>query len=292
MRPRRAACSARRPASPRCRSTCPTRRTGATLTHAQGAQPLTTEQRDAIIDFELGLFTAQQLDDSAGRLGVNGANGGPTFLSGVESYFGINDTLVGDYRSHAGFTPTVMTIYQGWQSYLEDGRSADPERRDRGVAAARRAIARGEALFNGKPIAITGVKGLNDDLNVASIPGTCTTCHNTPNAGDHSVPLPLNIGLADASRRTPDLPLYTLRNKATGATVQTTDPGRALITGKWNDIGRFKGPTLRALAPRAPYFHNGSAKDLNDVVNFYNDRFGIGFTADERDDLVAFLKAL
>ena len=125
-----------------------------------------------------------------------------------------------------------------------------------------------------------------------AIAGTCTTCHNTPNAGNHSVPLPLDIGLADASRRTPDLPLYTLRNKATGETVQTTDPGRALITGRWKDIGRFKGPTLRALASRAPYFHNGSAKDLSEVVRFYNDRFGIGFTDQERDDLVAFLKAL
>ena len=157
---------------------------------------------------------------------------------------------------------------------------------------ARRAIARGEALFNSKPIVIRNVKGLNDDLHVAEIMGTCTTCHNTPNAGNHSVPLPLDIGLADAIRRTPDMPLYTLRHKVTGATVQSTDPGRALVTGKWNDIGRFKGPTLRALAPRAPYFHNGFAKDLDDVVRFYDDRFGIGFTDQERDDLVAFLKAL
>jgi len=264
----------------------------ATMGHAQGTVPLTPEQRTAIVDFELGLFTAQQHDDSAGRLGVSGANGGPTFLSDVVSYFGINDTLVGDYRSHASFTPTVMTLYQGWQSYLEDSRHADPERRDRGVAVARRAVARGEALFNSKPIVIRGVKGLNDDLQLPAIVGTCTTCHNTPNAGNHSVPLPLDLGLTDASRRTPDMPLYTLRNKVTGATVQTTDPGRALITGKWNDIGRFKGPTLRALATRAPYFHNGSAKDLNEAVRFYNDRFGIGFTDQERDDLVAFLKAL
>jgi len=127
---------------------------------------------------------------------------------------------------------------------------------------------------------------------VPLLQGTCTTCHNTPNAGNHSVPLPLNIGLTDASRRTPDMPLYTLRNTTSGATVQTTDPGRALITGKWKDIGRFKGPTLRALAPRAPYFHNGFAKDLDAVVQFYDDRFGIGFTQQERQDLVAFLKAL
>ncbi len=185
-----------------------------------------------------------------------------------------------------------MTLYQGWQSYIEDARRAEPEGRDRGVAVARRAIARGQALFDSKPIAITGVKGLNDDLNVAVIPGTCTTCHNTPNAGNHSVPLPLDIGLTDASRRTADMPLYTLRNKTTGETTQTTDPGRALITGNWRDIGRFKGPTLRALAARGPYFHNGFAKDLDEVVTFYNDRFGIGFTDQEREDLVAFLKAL
>jgi hypothetical protein len=264
----------------------------ATVGHAQAMVPLTQAQRDAIVDFELGLYTAQQTDDRAGRLSVSGADGGPAFLSGVVSYFGINDSLVGDYQSHAAFSPTTITLYQGWQSYLEDSRHPDPERRDRGVAVARRAIARGEALFNSKPIVIRDVKGLNDDLHLPAIVGTCTTCHNTPNAGNHSVPLPLDLGLADASRRTPDMPLYTLRNKATGATVQTTDPGRALVTGKWNDVGRFKGPTLRALAPRAPYFHNGFAKDLNEVVDFYNERFGIGLSDQEREDLVAFLKAL
>jgi cytochrome c peroxidase len=264
----------------------------ATVGHAQATVPLSDAQRAAVVEFELGLFTAQNLDDAAGRLTVQGANGGPTFLSGVVSYFGINDTLVGDYRTHSPFTPTVMTLYQGWQSYLEDGRNADPERQDRRVAVARRAIARGEALFNGKPIVIQGVGGLNDDLGVAALPGTCSTCHNAPNAGTHSVPMPLDIGISDAARRTSGMPLYTLRHKATGATVQTTDPGRALVTGRWKDIGRFKGPTLRALAPRAPYFHIGSAKDLDGVVRFYDERFGIGFTDQERDDLVAFLRAL
>ena len=89
-----------------------------------------------------------------------------------------------------------------------------------------------------------------------------------------------------------DMPLYTLRHKVSGATVQTTDPGRALISGKWNDIGRFKGPILRGLATRAPYFHNGSAKDLHAAVDFYDTRFGMGLTADEKNDLVAFLQTL
>ena len=265
---------------------------GATTGHAQATEPLTQAQRDAIVGFETGLYTAQVRDDDAGNLRVHGAHGGPTFLELQGSYFGINDTLVGDYRSHVNFTPEVMTLFGAWQSYIEDARRADAEGRDRRIAVARRAVARGEALFNGKPITITAVKGLNDDLHIARIAGTCTTCHDTPNAGNHSIPMPLDIGIADASRRTPDLPLYTLRNKSTGETVQTTDPGRALVTGLWQDIGRFKGPTLRALATRAPYFHNGSAKNLDEVVRFYDERFGIGFTEQEREDLVAFLKAL
>ena len=266
---------------------------GATTGHAQGTMPLTPEQRNR--DRRLrarAVHRAAAATTRAGRLSMHGANGGPDFLSSVVSYFGINDTLVGDYRSHASFTQNAMALYGGWQSYIEDGMNADPERRDRGVAVARRAIARGEALFNSKPIVIRGVKGLNDDLNVPALLGSCSTCHNTPNAGNHSVPMPLDLGLADAARRTPDLPLYTLRNKATGEQVQTTDPGRALVTGRWRDIGRFKGPTLRALAARAPYFHNGAAKDLDEVVRFYDERFSIGFSEQEKEDLVAFLKAL
>ena len=49
---------------------------------------------------------------------------------------------------------------------------------------------------------------------------------------------------------------------------------------------------LRGLAARAPYFHNGSAQSLMDVVNFYETRFNIGLTAQEKADLVAFLGAL
>ena len=88
------------------------------------------------------------------------------------------------------------------------------------------------------------------------------------------------------------MPLYTLRNLSTGATRQTTDPGRALLPGKWNDIGKFKGPVLRGLASRPPYFHDGSAADLAAVVDFYESRFGIEFTKEEKADLVAFLNAL
>jgi cytochrome c peroxidase len=49
---------------------------------------------------------------------------------------------------------------------------------------------------------------------------------------------------------------------------------------------------LRGLAARAPYFSNGSAASLSEVVDFYDRRFGIGYTAREKQDLVNFLKVL
>ena len=100
----------------------------------------------------------------------------------------------------------------------------------------------------------------------------------------------MNTGVSDAN--TDYLPAITLRNKATGETSTTTDPGRALITGRWQDIGKVKTPVLRGLAARAPYFHNGSAKTLGEVVDFYNKRFHANFSPQQKADLIAFLNAL
>jgi cytochrome c peroxidase len=145
------------------------------------------------------------------------------------------------------------------------------------------------------------VDGLNDVLNRPSITGFFGTCHDTPDAGNHSVKAPLNIGIANAGTESPPaldisgLPVFTLwctSGPLTGKTFQVTDIGRAMISGKCADIGKVKGPVLRGLAARAPYFHNGSAPTLSDVVEFYNQRFGIGLTAQQKADLVAFLNAL
>jgi cytochrome c peroxidase len=259
----------------------------ATLGHAQGAIPLSDEQRQAIVAFESTLFTAQVFDVNAGELNASQAFGGPDYLSAQDSYFGDNDAIAGDYRTGAKFDSTVFHTYDAWyHSPASDNANANSR------VAARGAVVRGQAIFNTRLINITDVKGLNDDLNVKVIPGTCTTCHDMPNAGDHSVPAPLNIGIADASRRTPDMPLYTLRNLQTGETIQTTDPGKALLSGKWKDIGRFKGPILRGLAARAPYFHNGFAADLAAAVDFYDTRFTLNLSDQEKSDLIAFLQTL
>jgi cytochrome c peroxidase len=189
----------------------------------------------------------------------------------------------------APFDSSAITIFNAWAQL-----SGAP---DTPYTSARQAIARGQAIFNTRPITLAGIPGLNGQTfpNGVTLPdsfiGTCTTCHDSPNAGNHSVKAPLNIGLTDPAVA-PYLPVYTLRNVNTQDTVDTTDPGRAMITGKWADIGKFKGPVLRALAARPPYFHNGSAATLEDVIDFYERRFQLGLTAQEKSDLVAFLRAL
>jgi cytochrome c peroxidase len=89
-----------------------------------------------------------------------------------------------------------------------------------------------------------------------------------------------------------DMPLYTMRNKATGVTRDTTDPGRALRSGRWSDMDRFKVPSLRGIVARPPYFHNGIAANLTDVVRHYEQALGFVYEDDEREALVAFLEAL
>jgi cytochrome c peroxidase len=171
------------------------------------------------------------------------------------------------------------------------------------VSEHRRSVARGEEVFNTAKINITGVSGLNDDLNTPSIQGFCGTCHDSPNVGHHSVKAPLDIGVPDAGDKKPPvldisgLPVFTITcqlkdGPLAGKVYKVTDAGRAMITGKCKDIGRFKGPILRGLASRAPYFHNGSAKTLDNVVDFYDQRFSIGLTHKEKTDLVNFLNTL
>src|SRR5215470_9049925 len=261
---------------------------GATLGHAQAAQRPTDAQLAEIVNFELQISTAQTFDDAAGELHARGANGGPAALSTQPFFVGINDPL-GGTPPGVDFNPVAFNLFNKWDNLNNEG---DDESRN----AARAAVARGEALFNTLPIPISGVTGLNDIPGVpASFTGTCTTCHNTPNVGNHSVPLAINIGVADypavPTLDISSLPVYSIQCN-NGKRVQTTDPARALITGKCADIGKTKGPILRGLAARAPYFHNGSAATLLDVVNFYDARFDLSLTEQQKSDLVAFLKAL
>jgi cytochrome c peroxidase len=81
-------------------------------------------------------------------------------------------------------------------------------------------------------------------------------------------------------------------NAGQAESFYTTDPGKALITGNCADFNRVKGPILRGLAARAPYFHNGAAANLRELVNFYNQRFQMALSEQQKNELVAFLNSL
>ncbi|HKS86217.1 MAG TPA: hypothetical protein VJR71_12125 [Pseudolabrys sp.] len=296
----------------------------ATLGHAQATTPPTPDQVAQIVAFQRGIFTAQIFDKKAKFLTDDNARGGPSSLSTQQFFIGINDPL-GNNPTKSPFTSQIFDLYRPWLSAGsnhhyndhhesmggeellrkvnadDDWRHNDHERDM--VSEHRRSVARGEEVFNTKGFNITGVSGLNDDLNVPSIPGFCGTCHDAPNVGDHSVKAPLDIGVPDAGDNKPPvldiagLPVFTVTcqlqdGPLAGKVYKVTDLGRAMISGKCKDIGRFKGPILRGLASRAPYFHNGAAATLRDVVDFYDQRFAIGLTHKEKTDLVNFLNTL
>jgi len=104
----------------------------------------------------------------------------------------------------------------------------------------------------------------------------CSSCHNGANFTDEQFH---NIG------------------------VDSSDIGLAAISGRTEDIGKFKTPTLWAISSTGPYFHDGSASSLIDVIGFYNEGgdvktnldFAIkplGLTAGEKMDLLAYLNSL
>lgn len=108
----------------------------------------------------------------------------------------------------------------------------------------------------------------------------CRTCHGGPMFSDQGFH---NIGVG-MDRPQPDV-------------------GRQAVTKDPKDRGRFKTPGLRNVALTWPYMHDGSVRELADVVEFY-DRGGvknptldvmivpIGLTDDEQNDLIAFMEAL
>jgi cytochrome c peroxidase len=222
------------------------------VTGAQQGSAATPETLEAIADYEEGLAFAQQFVVGAGLLTACGAEGGPENLSGQASVNGRFDL----YDAWIGLVPGSCTTS-----------SADKKRAQ---------IARGQELFNSP--------------NPGG--GSCGGCHNAANNGSNVNGTLFDVGASRAEFRQPGMPLYTVRNKTTLEVRQTTDPGRALRTGTWAHMDRFKTPSLRGIAARAPYFHNGIADTLEKVVIHYEVALGFVFTPEQRADLVAFLKAL
>lgn len=270
----------------------------ATLIHAQATVAPTPDQVQQMADFESGIFTAQLFDNIAGSLTANGATGGPVVLSAQLANFTVGENnpapLPGTHVINPNFNPNIFNLYTSWASVTD----SDPVR-----AARKESVARGQIVFNTTKFIMSRVRGINDDSGVPAVPAVCGNCHNTPDVGTHSLTGPTDIGIVDsdevaATAPTLDktgLPVFTLTctsGPLAGTVYVVSDPGRALISGQCKDIGRFKIPSLRGLASRAPYFHDGSARTLLDVVNFYDKRFSIGFTDQQKIDLVNFLETL
>jgi hypothetical protein len=264
----------------------------AVSTHEQGSVTPTATQIANALTFEQGLFSAQATDTLAGSLSTNGATGGPANFAATNYYPGINDSL-GNDPTGAAFKPNSMTMYTAWNNSTNTQQAS---------------IARGEALFNTAPMTLTNVGGLATPAGGIQH-ASCSFCHDTPNIGNRSVAQPMDTGIAhQLSAETdtniiaalgqlspPGLPVYQINGcKVNGAAVTyvTSDPGKALTSGLCADVNLQKLPILRGLAARAPYFHNGSATSLVQVVNFYNARFKMGLTAAQKTDLVNFLAAL
>jgi cytochrome c peroxidase len=265
--------------------------------------PVPADVVQAQDDFQLGIFFAQSIDAVAGRLDTDGATGGPTNLMNQPFHIGIND-IQGLDPSGQPFSSKVFNLFDAWAVYNQSGEhdhdhahacspwmANDSTHRHR-VAAARATIYRGQEIFNNTPITITGVNGLNDVLGQPTVTATCSTCHNAPNVGGHSVVRMFDVGTADQVNCGPMLPQVTVKNKTTADTRTLCDLGRANSSHKWAEIGTFRAPPLRGLAARAPYFHDGQAGRIEDVVDYFDRRFQIGLNGDQKSDLTAFLRAL
>jgi cytochrome c peroxidase len=297
----------------------------ATLGHAQAMMPgLSDAQAQSIVEFEMSLFTAQVKVNEAGDLSGNGALGGTLALSkqAVTPMCGNLVTYTNDPQypqcQQYRFDPTVFTIFDAWVDLPE----GDPQ------SQMRASIARGQTLFNSRKTFSPDKNGpqffdhSGDNKNL-----TCSTCHSDFNAGGASVPVSfanvavgsgpsvLNSPAPPADFLDPALPRYTLRCNARGMAsfkssgglsgchdgtepniprdeLTVNDPGRGIVTGSWPTVAAFKAPTLRNLSSHAPYFHDGSAATLLDVVEHYKKSLGFELTDAETRDLVNFLSAL
>ncbi len=267
----------------------------ATLGHAEGAAP-SSATLDEIVAFETSLFTSQVKDNDTGSTSAAGGKGSPVDLSKETFTFNGNPVQFlppgtpPDNLSTFSAPPVnqdVFTLYSAWSSTANSDSRAEK----------RASVERGEHLFNHKFFQIDTIPGLGP------LQANCSTCHLSGNtggsdqnrlanrAGVHTVLTDVHTH-SDANRRTADLPLYTFRVKATGEKFQNTDPGAAMVTGKVDDMGAFRSAPLRGLAARAPYIHNGAFATLRAVVDFYEEKFAMGLTEGEKQDLTQFLQQL
>lgn len=243
-------------------------------THLQMEGDPSPEQIRQIIAFESGLSTAQSQDQWGGA------------LPGPESLEKAPGGVLQSSRS-----PIFKEFFE--QPALPGEVPAQRAFRD--------SVARGARLFSTRQFLVKDTTGINTMGFGNPVRNSCAMCHNMQGVGIDVAPGRIDIGNANEpfAKPSPELPLFKLVCKPgakahpyLGRVIYTQDPGYAMSTGRCEDIGKVMTQQMRGLPGRAPYFSNGSAKDLRELVEIYNRRYNIGFTAEEKADLVNFMKAL
>jgi hypothetical protein len=266
----------------------------AARSHLELPRGLSADALQGIVAFEAQIYAAQAQHTDAGELAAPGGppGFGPANLAAAPAGVLGNNT-----------TRFVFPLGDAWQA--ADG-SGDASAEQEGRAA----IARGHDVFMFRTFFIRDSMHLNSVGLGNPVKRTCSTCHGMHmtgmdvangwmDIGTTNLPWAREAPLNPWTTESPQLPLFKVTCNAEvaphaflGRVIYTQDPGRALISGKCNDVGAIVMQQFRGLAARAPYFSNGSAATLRELVDFYDRRYTIGYSEQEKRDLVAFLSAL
>jgi hypothetical protein len=250
--------------------------------HLQRSTPLDADQLRKLVDYAMQTYVAQSADRLGGSFHGDDAPAaiGPERLARGDAA-GIRTAMI----------DSVFGRFDQWKS----SSALDAARREFRASAAR-----GSDLFMTRRFWIRDAMHTNS-LFGNPIKRTCSACHSARMTGMDTQAGWIDVGTANLpwAGESPDLPLFKVTCDAKlpphpflGRTIYTHDPGRALITGKCDDVGAIVMQQLRGLAARPPYFANGNAGTLREVIDFYDRRFNIGFSELEKQDLVSFLSVL
>jgi hypothetical protein len=251
-------------------------------THLQGGAP-SKEVLDGILAFEHQLFSAQSHDTWGSSLTAGGAKGGPEML---------RDSPAGDLQ-YAG-SPI-------WSEFLPWKQSAATDATNKEQQSFRESVARGAELFATRTFLVWDAAGITSMQFGNPVRNSCAFCHNMQRTGMDVAPGQVDLGTTNEpfAKPAPDLPLFKLTcnpghkpHPHLGRVVYTQDPGYALSTGRCSDIGKITIQQMRGLAARAPYFSNGSAATLREIVDYYDQRYNIRFTEQEKTDLTNLMSVL
>jgi hypothetical protein len=246
----------------------------------QPASPATVATIEAFLE---QLYSAQSVHTVGGLLNEGGATGGPKAL---------RDAREGDLQY--GGSPIWKEFSSWMQPQMRGTTNAEQ-------SAFRESVARGAEIFAKRTFLIDDSAGITNMGFGSPVRNSCAFCHNMQRTGMDVAPGQVDIGTTNSphANSSPELPLFKLTCKATarahpylGRVVYTQDPGFALTTGKCVDIGKITMQSMRALAARPPYFSNGSAQTIREIVDYYERRYRIGLSEQEKQDLTNLMSVL